>query len=135
MIIPKEELVKYLENDVKDLEGKISHDITERLNDFASSEKVDIPVIDYIFLAHQGGRSMRYSARDIGIGTNTLKSIFDTYKLPKLTRNEAIKRLWKGDDFRERQAEAASKRLSKAWEDTDFSEKSAKASKERMRQK
>ena len=96
MIISKEELSKYLGNDINSLEGKVSSNTLDKLrNTPLASDESNLPVIDYIFLQHQkGNKSLAELSKEIGIACATLTRIFELYGLPKLTSAEATSRKW-----------------------------------------
>ena len=95
MIVPEEELVNYLGNDVNSLEGKIKQATLEKLRryDAHTIEEFSLPAIDYIFLAHQKGtRSLRALAKEVRISHDTLCRVFDFYGLPTMTQAEGVRR-------------------------------------------
>ncbi|MEM5797494.1 MAG: hypothetical protein QXD72_02430 [Candidatus Aenigmatarchaeota archaeon] len=95
MIVPEEELVNYLGNDLANLEGRISERTLRKLKDYDeySVTEFQLPIIDYLFLSHQqGNRSLRILSKEIGISAPTLIRIFELYGLPIVGNAEAMRR-------------------------------------------
>ncbi len=130
MIVPEEELVKYLGNQISSLEGIVQRGTLEKLGEYAkgledsSIKDEGLSLIDYLFLKHQQeNKSLVTIARETGIARGTLRRIFDHYKLPTLQQAEAVKRNWEDPQFRERNSEA----VKRNWEDPQFRERNAEA--------
>lgn len=130
MIVPEEELVKYLGNQISSLEGIVQRGTLEKLGEYAkgledsSIKDEGLSLIDYLFLKHQQeNKSLVTIARETGIARGTLRRIFDHYKLPTLQQAEAVKRNWEDPQFRERNAEATRRN----WEDPQFKKRQAEA--------
>ncbi|GEM_PF-4132993 len=127
MIVPKDSLEHYLGRDITELAGKISVTNFEKLriyHEFTLSS-FKLPALDYLFLEHQThGKSLRDLSKETEISDHLLRKIFDLYGLPRLNKDEAIKRKWKEDSaFRQRNSIASREK----WEDPLFREKQAAA--------
>ena len=98
MIVSEDELEKYLGNDLESLEGRVSAGIVEKLGRYDTNTitKFGLPVIDYIFIAHQLGKSIGALSMEVDVSTSTLTNILDMYELPRLTHAEAVERLRHG---------------------------------------
>ncbi len=108
-IVAEDELLNYLGNDVKKLNGKVYANTLEKLENYdaRTTAEYGLSVIDYLFLAHhQGNRSIRDLSTEVGVSYQTLNKIFRIYKLPIVEQAEAARRKWKNPEFRERHLEA-----------------------------
>lgn len=120
MIVPVEELERYIGNDLCRLNGKVRPETLRILEEYQNG--IDgISVIDYLFLEHQRGRSFRDLEREVmGISHVLIAKILKIYGLPILTREEAIHRKWREDEeFRLRHKKAAES----MWRDPEYREK------------
>lgn len=95
MIVPEEELSSHILSELNSLEGKVIRSTLSKLRAYSryTTREFYLPVLDYLFLAHQiGNRSMGELAKEVGISRVTLSNIFDVLRLPRLTHEEAVKR-------------------------------------------
>lgn len=124
MIVIEKELEKYLGNDLDSLDGKVRPIVLEKLRryDVYTTENHYLPLIDYLFLAHQhGDKPLGILSEEIGISVITMYKIFNFYGLPKLNRAEGTRRKWQDTEFRKRQGEA----VSRPWLNPEFRARNA----------
>lgn len=123
-IVLEEELEKYLGNDLDSLDGTIRPNVLGKLRrrDAYTTENYYLPLIDYLFLAHQqGNETLRTLSEEVDISLTTMYKIFNFYGLPKLNRAEGTRRKWQDTEFRKRQGEA----VSRAWLNPEFRARNA----------
>lgn len=124
MIVSEEELEKYLGNDLDGLDGTIRPSTLEKLRryDVYTTENHYLPLIDYLFVAHQqGNETLGTLSEEVDISLTTMNKIFDFYGLPKLNRAEGTRRKWQDPEFQRRQGGA----VSRLWLSTEFRTRNA----------
>jgi len=134
MIVTKENLIHHLGNDLDDLEGNFRKGVLDKLRryDYYTTKEFDLPVIDYLFLAHQqGNKSIRKLSEETSLSVATLRKIFGFCGLPILKQSEASSRAlylnWQDPEFRRRHDERGREILDILWKDSEFRELQAEA--------
>ncbi|MBI3051633.1 hypothetical protein HYY74_04190 [Candidatus Woesearchaeota archaeon] len=133
MLVPPDEIGRYLGNDLSRLEGKVRTPTLDALMRYEVHSKREFgeSAIDRLFKLHQlGGKSIADLACDeLGISRGNLNRIFSEFGLPTLTRAEGVRRelyrRWQDEDFRQRQAEGVRRELYRRWQDEDFRQRNA----------
>ena len=135
MIVPHEELINYLGNELNILERRVKLKTFRKLKQYEEQTQRDFgySAIDYLFLEHQKkGRSILSLSEELGISDMTLGKVFEIYGLPRLNNTEAVGRetlqRWRQDpEFRERNAKGVRRELHERWQDPIFKAKQANA--------
>ncbi|MBI3052023.1 hypothetical protein HYY74_06240 [Candidatus Woesearchaeota archaeon] len=113
MIVPAEEIGKYLGKSVSELEGKVEKRTLGAFSWYGvyTQREFGRTAIDHLFILHHlEGRSLTQMApEELGISVTTLSKIFAKYGLPILSRGERSRRAWEDRNINQRHADSIRK--------------------------